>query len=132
MYTDHPTISEEILADPENPLYVGEDFWYSIGLRIDASGTLLDVRWGSLADHAKLAPKQKLLTVNGAAYSAAALHSALQAGLHDRNALRLTLQQDGELIPVDLDYHDGERFPTLKRSPSLTSYLDTITKPRSK
>lgn len=65
VFTDHPTAAEQILSDSENFLYVGEDYWYSLGLRIDKSGNLMDVRWGSPADTAKLAPGKKLLTVNG-------------------------------------------------------------------
>jgi predicted metalloprotease with PDZ domain len=131
IYTDHPSTAEQILSDPDSSLYVGEDYWYSLGLRVDTGGTLMDVRWGSPADKAKLAPKQKLLTVNGAPYSAAGLHSAITAATHDRKPLQLTLRQDGEKISADLDYHDGERFPDLKRSPSEGAYLEMITKPRS-
>ena len=131
VYTDQPTTAERILSDPDSPLYVGEDFWYTLGLRVDSNGTVMDVRWGSPADKAKLAPKQKLLTVNGAPYSAAVLHKAIAGANHDRNALRLLLRQDGENISADLEYHGGERFPDLKRGPSGSASLDMITKPRS-
>jgi predicted metalloprotease with PDZ domain len=130
VYTDHPSKAERMLSDPENPLYTGEDYWYSLGLRVDDSGTLMDVRWGSPADQAKLAPKQKLLTVNGTPYSAAVLHDAITVAKQNRNPLQLTVRQDGETISADLDYHDGERFPNLTRSQSGTSYLEIITRPR--
>ena len=131
VYTDQPTTAERILSDPDSPLYVGEDFWYTLGLRVDSNGTVMDVRWGSPADKAKLAPKQKLLTVNGAPYSAAVLHKAIAGANHDRNALRLLLRQDGGNISADMEYHGGERFPDLKRGPSGSASLDMITKPRS-
>lgn len=130
VYTDHPSTAERMISDPENPLYAGEDYWYSLGLRVDDTGTLMDVRWGSPADQAKLAPNQKLLTVNGASYSAAVLRNAIMAATQNRNPLQLALRQDGEMISADLDYHDGERFPNLTRSQSGTPYLEIITRPR--
>jgi len=131
IYAEHPSTAEQALSDPENSLYVGEDYWYSLGLRLDDGGAVLDVRWESAADKAKLAPKQTLLTVNGMPYSATVLHSAITAATHDPNPLLLTVRQDGEKFSVDLDYHDGERFPNLKRSPSVNSYLEIITMPKS-
>jgi predicted metalloprotease with PDZ domain len=47
VYTDQPSTAEQMLSDPANPLYAGEDYWYSVGLRVDDSGTLMDVRWGA-------------------------------------------------------------------------------------
>jgi predicted metalloprotease with PDZ domain len=131
VYSDHPSTAEQMLSDPDNSLYTGEDYWYSLGLRVGDSGTLMDVRWGSPADKAKLAPKQKLLTVNGSPYSAAVLHGAITAATHDRKPLQLTLRQDGEAIAAELDYHDGERYPELERSLAGSAYLEMITKPRS-
>jgi len=131
VYADHPSTAEQMLSDPNSSLYTGEDYWYSLGQRVDDSGTLMDVRWGSPADKAKLAPKQKLLTVNGTPYSAAVLHGAITAATHDGKPLQLTLRQDGETISAALDYHDGERYPDLKRSLVGSAYLEMITKPRS-
>jgi predicted metalloprotease with PDZ domain len=131
VYSDHPSVAEQMLSDPESSLYTGEDYWYSLGLRVGDDGTLMDVRWGSPADKAKLAPKQKLLTVNGTPYSAALLHGAIKAATYDRKPLQLTLRQDGETISAELDYHDGERYPDLKRSLVGSAYLEMITRPRS-
>ena len=131
VYTDHPSATEQILSDPEGSLYTGEDFWYSLGLRVDDGGTLMDVHWGSPADAAKLAPKQKLLTVDGAPYSAALLHSRIAAANLNPRPLRLVLRQDGEDVAVDLDYRGGERFPHLSCSSASDSLLERITKPRS-
>lgn len=132
VYTDHPSATEQYLADPAGSLYAGEDFWYSLGLRVDESGNLMDVRWNSVADAARLSPKQKLLTVNGTPYTVAVLHDAIGAAMVDRKPLRLVLRQDGEDIAADLDYQTGERFPHLACSQADTSLLDLIARPRSR
>jgi hypothetical protein len=33
---------------------------------------------------------------------------------------------------VDIDYHDGERFPVMVRNPGAKDYLDEITTPLAK
>jgi len=131
VYTEHPSPVEQILSDPENPLYNGEDFWYSLGLRIDQDGTLMDVRWSSPADKARLAPRQKVVTVGGMPYNAATLHKAITTAKTDRFPIRLTLRQEGEMISAEVDYHDGERFPSLVRSSAAATSLDAITTARA-
>lgn len=130
VYADHPSAAEQFLSDPDNPLYLGEDFWYSIGLRVEEGGTIVDVRWGGPADKAKLASRQKVITVNGAPYSAPRLHNAISTAAHDRNPVHLTLTQDGEEITADLPYYDGERFPDLRRSVSGRASLELVTRSR--
>ena len=131
VYTEHPSATEQILSDPDGSLYTGEDFWYSLGLRVDDGGTLMDVRWGSPADGARLSPKQKLLAVDGAPYSAALLHSRVAAARLNPKPLRLVLRQDGQDVAVDLSYRGAERVPHLACSSAGGSLLEKITKPSS-
>ena len=130
VYKERPTRTEQLLSDPKNVLYSGEDFWYSLGLRVDDRGTLLDVRWKSPADQNTLAPRQTILTVNGAGYTAAALHQAIIASKLTKDAIRLTVRQEGESILTQIDYHEGERYPQLERSGDAPAYLDAIIQPR--
>ena len=39
------------------------------------------------------------------------------------------MQAESYIRPVDVDYHDGERYPVLVRDDSQKDYLDEITKP---
>ena len=130
-YSDQPSVAERMLSAPDHPLYEGEDFWYSLGIRVDEAGIVMNVRWGGPADRAKLAPRQKLLMVNGAPYTAGALHAAIAAAAHSSNPLELTLRQDGETISATLDYYGGERYPHLARSSVAAAYLDSILQPRA-
>ena len=132
VYTDQPSATEQYLSDPEASAYIGGDYWYSLGLRVDEIGNVMDVRWGSLADKAKLSPKQKLLTVNGVPYTPGVLRSSIREAMLARKPLHLLLRQDGEDIVSDVDYHGGERFPHLACSQTDSSLLDAIVKPRSK
>jgi len=43
--------------------------------------------------------------------------------------IHLILQSDTFVTLVDIDYHDGERYPALQRLEGTPAYLDDITKP---
>jgi hypothetical protein len=42
------------------------------------------------------------------------------------------MQTQDYIRPIDVDYHDGERFPVMVRAPGTKDYLDEITKPLAK
>ncbi len=130
VYVDQPSQAERTFSNPAHALYAGEDFWHSLGLRINERGALIDVRWNSPADQAKLVPRQKVLTVNGEAYTADVLRATVVKARTDPTSIHLTLQQEGETVIADIDYHEGERYPVLIRVPEAENYLDRITAPK--
>jgi predicted metalloprotease with PDZ domain len=131
-YAEQPSHAERVFSDVDHELYAGDDFWHSLGLRIDPRGSLIDVRWDSPADWAKLTPKQQVLTVNAAEYSASVLRAAVAAAKTQRAPLRLTVRQDGESVPVEIDYHGGERFPVLERIAGTADRLQAIVAARTR
>jgi len=71
----------------------------------------------------------KLFGVNGLVYSADALRQALDDSKGNAKPIHLMVQDDTKLSTIDLDYHDGQRYPSLQRVDGTTDYLDEITKP---
>ena len=54
-------------------------------------------------------------------------------GRTDKQRLTVELlQSDAFVTTADIDYHDGERYPTLVRIDGTPAYLDDITKPLTK
>jgi predicted metalloprotease with PDZ domain len=131
VYTDKPTPSEVTLAATSSRRSAG-DVWYSLGLRINANGTITDVLWGGPADQAKLAPGQKLIAINGILFSPSALKSAVKQSKDNAVPIHLILQTDQFVTLTDLNYHGGERYPSLQRIEGTPDYLDDITKPLTK
>ncbi len=131
VYTDKPSKSEKTLASSGSRRAGGIDVWYSLGIRVSAEGRIADVRWNSPADKARLAPGQKIVAINGNVFSAEALKSAIVEAHSDtkKDPLHLLLQSDTFITPADIDYHDGERYPSLVRIEGTPAYLDDITKP---
>jgi predicted metalloprotease with PDZ domain len=129
VFTDKPTKSARTIASTGGRRGGGIDVWYSIGLRINGEGNIADVRWNGPADKAKLFPGQKIISVNGNIFSGEALRTAIKEAKGKTEPIHLILQGDTFVTTADLDYHDGERFPSLVRVDGAPDYLDDITKP---
>jgi predicted metalloprotease with PDZ domain len=130
VFTDKPSASEKTMAaNASGARRGGLNVWYSIGIRVSAEGVISDVRWGGPADKAKLAPGQKIIAVNGRVFSADALKAAIKNAKGKTEPIHFILQSDTFVTMADVDYHDGERYPSLVRVEGTPAYLDDITKP---
>jgi predicted metalloprotease with PDZ domain len=120
----------------------GANVWYSLGLRIGGGGggrsgaatpgIITDVRYGGPADDAKLYPGQQIIAVNGAAYSAEALTNAIKNAVGKTEPIHLVIQHEGAVSNYDINYHDGEKYPTLVRVEGTPDYLSDIAQPLTK
>ncbi|HSU19297.1 MAG TPA: hypothetical protein VLI45_06075 [Acidobacteriaceae bacterium] len=126
VYQDHPSDSEKFAAGTSRRM-AGPNVWYSLGLRLSNEGAISDVRWGGPADHAKLAPGEKLIAVNGKVFSADILRDAIDQAKTNKEPIHLLMQTEEYIRPVEIDYHDGQRYPVLVRDDSRKDYLDEIT-----
>jgi predicted metalloprotease with PDZ domain len=109
----------------------GINVWASLGLRVTTDGTLGDIRWNGPADQAGLAPGERIIGINGAVFSAEAVSQALLDSKGNDKPIHLIVQHENDLSTVDLNYHDGPRYPVLVRDESKPDLLDEITKPLS-
>ena len=134
VYEDHPSDSLTALMHSGSRRGGGPGpfVWYSLGLQLGADGTIYDVRWGGVADKAKLAPGQKIIAVNGLVFSSDAMHQALVAAKTSKEPIHFLIQSEQYITPVNIDYHDGERYPAMVRVDGTKDYLDEITTPLAK
>jgi len=129
VYHDKPTKSERMIQAAEGRRGGGIDCWYSIGLQLGADGTIGDVLWSGPADKAGLAPGEKIMAVNDKVYSPDALREAIREAKGSSKPIRVIVQADSFVSMMQIDYHDGERYPALERVDGAPSYLDDIIKP---
>ncbi len=125
VYTDKPSAYQKAILS----LRGGMDVWFSLGLSLQGDGTITDVRVGGVADKAKLVPGQKILAVGDRMFSPAVLREAVAQSKTNKGPIHFILQNDVKVVQADLDYHDGERYPTLVRVEGTPDYLDQITVP---
>ncbi len=129
VYKDHPSATERRGVATRGP--AAPNVWYSLGLRVGNDGSISDVRWGSPADKAKLAPAEKIIAINGRTMSAGALTKAVKAAKGTSEPIHVIAQTESYVKSYDIDYHEGERYPALERTEGTTAYLDEILKPLS-
>ena len=105
------------------------DFWYSLGLRVNAVGMLTDVLKEGLADKAGLGPDMQIVAVNGRSFTPPLLSLALHDAEGDGPAIELIVVNSNFYKVVKLDYHGGERYPVLERVAATPALLDGILAP---
>jgi predicted metalloprotease with PDZ domain len=129
VFKDQPNAVSRIVASIGGPRVRGLNCWYSIGLRLGGDGSISDVRWNGPADKARLAPGEKIIAVNGQIFSNDLLRAGIRGAKGNSEPIHLIVQADSFVSMVDLDYHEGERYPALERVEGIPAYLDDITKP---
>ncbi|HMF29345.1 MAG TPA: hypothetical protein VKE42_11270, partial [Candidatus Cybelea sp.] len=105
--------------------------WYAFGANLTAEGVVRDVRQGSAAWRAGLAPDMHIVAVNGEQFSPEALRYALNRAQHSNAPITLITTQTHWYKTLSLDYHDGTRFPHLERLSGSADMLGEIAKPRT-
>jgi len=126
VYTEKPSDYQKAVFSLRN---ASKDVWFSLGIALEPDATISDVRVGGPADKAKFIPGEKIMAVNGRVYTKDALHAAIKQSKASSSPIHFILQNDTLVTLVDLDYHDGERYPTLVRVEGTPAYLDDIAKP---
>jgi len=106
------------------------DFSFSIGLSLDKTGKVSDVRWDGAAFKAGMAPDNMVVAVNTRAYSKDVLRDALVAAEHDNRPITLLIR-DGDLYrSVNVDWHRGLSYPHLERIANSPDRLTALFSPR--
>jgi predicted metalloprotease with PDZ domain len=122
VYTDTPP---GYFKDAETQRKV-TDLTYSIGIVIGREGRLTDVRWGGPAHNAGLTVGSQIIAVDSIAYDSDKLKSAIKAGKGGAAPLTLLVKSGDTYAAVQVDYHDGLRYPRLERNEAVPARLDDI------
>ncbi|KAK6024771.1 peptidase, M61 family, partial [Ostertagia ostertagi] len=92
--------------NPKKPIF---SMRYSAGMNLDAEGNVVYVLWGTPAFQAGLAPDDKLVAVQGRAFTPERAEAALKANRNGAQPLALLIQRDDEFRTVTLDVRTGPR-----------------------
>jgi len=128
VYTDTPGLYTNAIE-----AVTGEaQAWWALGINVSADGHIKDVLVGSLCDKAGLGPDMQIIAVNDRQYSAAWLGYTIAEAEGNAKPIQLIVSNSGYFKIVNLDYHDGLRFPHLERVKGTPDYLDQILQPMTK
>ncbi|MCA8886257.1 MAG: M61 family metallopeptidase [Hyphomonadaceae bacterium] len=106
------------------------NFAYSIGLGFGEGNTVTTVQWDSPAFNAGVTTGTQILAVNGENYSADVMRRAITAAKHTTAPIEMIVRNGDSYRTVELDYHDGLRYPHLERIQGHTDLLSRILAPR--
>jgi len=127
VYTSEPNRFMEV----DDALRHMNNQWYTYGIRINKDDTLTDVREGSPAWNAGMAPGMKIAAVDGQAYGDDVLKYVLTQAEHSNGPTVFLVQQDGWYRTVNVDYHGGPKYPHLVRIAGTPDMLAKIMAPRA-
>ena len=106
------------------------DLTYSGGFSVGtADGKVTSVIWDSKAFDAGLAVGTQVLAVNGRAFSPDALKAAIGDAKGSKPPVRLLVQSGDAFRTVDLDWHEGLRYPRLEPTAGGRGTLDALLTP---
>jgi predicted metalloprotease with PDZ domain len=124
------TPNKYIAAEERSGKFV--ESWFDVGINIGEDGGLGDVRQGSVAWNAGMAPAMKIVAVNGRAFSADVWHAAVKATTASFKPIDVLVDQDGYYHDIILNYRGGAKYPHLERIKGTTDMLTAIMRPHAK
>ena len=105
------------------------DLSFSLGMIVSKEGALVDVIPGSPAYAAGAGPGMKLLGVNGRKYSKDIIRTALRRAVNAQQPIALLVENGEYYSTLEVNYHDGIRYPHLVRNEAQPDLLGEIIKP---
>ena len=102
------------------------DLTYSLGFIVGKENKLTEVQWGGRAHAAGLTAGTQIIAVNGITYDNDRLKETIKGAKTSSTAIEFLVRNGDRYITVRIDYHDGLRYPHLKRDPSVLARLDQI------
>jgi predicted metalloprotease with PDZ domain len=109
----------------------GLDLTYSLGFNLDKDGKVTSARWDGPAFNAGLVTTSQIVAVNGEAYSADVMKSAVTAAAGSKAPIQLLVKRGDIYTTVPVDYHGGLRYPWLVPSGTGEQPLDRLLAPRT-
>ena len=103
---------------------------FSIGLIVKEDGEIEDTIEGMDAARAGIGPEMKIVAVNGRRFSPQVFRDALTASKGSSQPLQLLIENTDYFRTFNLDYHGGEKYPSLVRDESKPDMLTDIIRPR--
>ena len=124
VYQDTPT--DYFRSDEREAGQIRE--MYTVGLRLREDGSVIDTIEGMMAPKAGIGPGMKIIAVNGRKFSADVLHDAIKSAKGGKDPIDLLVENTDYYKSFKIDYHEGEKYPTLVRDESKPDLMADILK----
>ncbi|HET7664337.1 MAG TPA: peptidase M61 [Rhodanobacteraceae bacterium] len=128
VYKDTPSKAAKAMMSHYH--HRGASFTYSVGFSASSDGDVRDVRWNGPAFKAGLAPSMKIIAVNGTDFGSDAMKQAIKDAKGNDKPIKLLVKTFDEYKTLDIDYHDGLKYPQLVRIKGTPDYLSQLYAPK--
>ncbi len=122
VFTDTPSAYMKAAAE----LGKSTDFGYSLGFSLNKDAGVENLRWDGVGFRAGLSGNTTVVAVNNTAYKPEVLKAALKKAKDSKAPITLLVKKGSTYRTVELDYHDGLRYPHLERIAGTKDRLETI------
>ncbi len=106
------------------------DLTYSGGLVVDSDGKVSTVIWDSAAFNAGITVGSSILAVNGREYDGDALKAAITSAKRTAQPIKLLVKSGDLYRTLDLNWHEGLKYPRLQKTGKGQGTLDALLAPR--
>ncbi len=120
VYTEQPTDTAKAAEERRK----STDFGYSLGFAVGKEGAIESIKWDGLGFRAGLSGGSTIVAVNNRAYKPEVLKAAVKAAKGGTAPIVLLVKKGQVFRTVELDYHDGLRYPRLER---IAGSIDRLT-----
>lgn len=124
VYNDKP--SEAIKAFEARRMMT--DLTYSAGFSVSSKGDISDVRWDGPAFNAGLSPGMHIVAVNNKEFGGDVLKDAVTDAKTNKAPIQLLVKNFDQYKTINVDYHDGLKYPHLERDKSKPDWLGELYK----
>ena len=121
-FSDKPTPTFE--ADQKRRKIV--DLTYSLGVILNLTGDIIEVRWEGPAYNAGLTTAARIIAVNGFSYDVEKIGDAITAAALGAKPIELIVKSGERYRTVSINYRGGLRYPYLQRIEGKPALLDAI------
>lgn len=118
-------------VEAQEALRHSNDQWVTYGLMIGKAGKVEQVREGSPAWTAGMAPGGTIEAVDGQAYQTKVLAYVMKQAESSKNPTVFLVKRDGWYKSFDVSYHGGPEYPHLVRIPGTPDMLAKIMAPHA-
>lgn len=126
VFTDEPTNWTKVAQKRAK----NTDLTYSGGFVVGDDGKITTVIWDSAAFNAGMTVGSEMLAVNGREFNPDRLKDAITAAKGTGQPVRLLVKSGDVLRTLDLDWHQGLRYPRLVKVGRGEGTLDALLAPR--
>ncbi|RPF71225.1 M61 family metallopeptidase [Aurantiacibacter spongiae] len=130
---------ELVWKDTPNPYAKGRmdngdyvDLFYSLGMSLSVSGTVVSTLWDGPAFAAGIVNGAEIVAVNGEEFAPDTIRDAVTAARDSREPIELLVKRGERYDTIAIDYHGGLRFPWIEPTGDGEQGLDRLLAARTR